>query len=161
MLWAMKHPLKLPYRFMKCDRKLESDSDAAYRKEGTEESDGAFNGRTVKGAVFARWGTLDNVEKIVHLLDWLQGQLKQVSRATFTSETLAFINAVDQLIVLAILLHHLSEGAVTLGQAVKLTDGRCNVYETGVNIDAMLVLTAFESINLWQPSEKIFLAHLA
>ena len=52
--WASKHPLNLLYRFVKCNRKLESDSDAAFRREGTEESDGGFSGRAVKGAVFVR-----------------------------------------------------------------------------------------------------------
>ena len=146
---------------MRCDRKLESDSDAAFRREGTEEAEGGFSGRAVKGAVFVRWGTTRNGEKRVHLLDWLQGQLKQVSRATFTSETLACINAVDQMIVLAILLHQLSNGAITLDEARRLTDGKGNHFETGINIDAMSVLTALEAVNLRQPSEKSFLAHLA
>ena len=146
---------------MCCDRKLEADSDAAFRREGTEEAEGGYSGRAVEGAVFVRWGTKPNGEKCVHLLDWLQGQLKQVSRATFTSETLACINAVDQIIVLAILLHQLANGAITLDEARGMPDGRGNAFETGVNIDAMSVLTALESVNLRQPSEKSFLAHLA
>ena len=146
---------------MRCDRKLEADSDAAFRREGTEEADGGYFGRAVKGAVFVRWGTKHNGEKCVHLLDWLKGQLKQVSRATFTSESLACINAVGQVIVLAILMHQLSEVTVTSEQAMKLTDGRGNIYETGVNIDAMSVLTTLESVNSRQPAEKGFLAHRA
>ena len=109
MPWAITHPLKLLYRFMTCGRKLEPDSDAAFRREGTEQSDGGLRGRAVKGAVVGRWGTLDNRETCVHFLDWPRGQLTQFSRATFTFETLACINAVDQLIVLAILLHQMEE----------------------------------------------------
>ena len=146
---------------MTCDRKLEADSDAAFRREGTEEAEGGYSGRAVKGAVFFRWGTRKDGERCVHLLDWLQGQLKQVSRTTFTSETLACINAVDQMILLAILLHQLANGAITLEEARKFTDGRGNSFETGVNIDAMSVLTALESVNLKQPSEKSLLAPLA
>ena len=115
----------------------------------------------MKGAVFFRWGARENGERCVHLLDWLQSQLEQVSQATFTSETLACIDAIDHMNVPAILLHQLAERAVSLDQAVHMTDGRGNSYETGLNIDAMSVLTAFESVNLRQPFEKIFLAHLA
>ena len=57
VLWAIKHPLQLIYHFMSCDRKLEADSDAAFRREGTEEVEGGYSGRAVKGAVFVRWGT--------------------------------------------------------------------------------------------------------
>ena len=81
------------------------------------------------------------------------GQLQQVSRATFTSETLACINAVDHLIVLAILLHHMLEGAVDSRQAVELPGELGKVFETGVNIDAMSVLTALESATLRQLQE--------
>ena len=108
-----------------------------------------------------RWGTRPNGEKCAHLLDWLQGQLKQVSRATFTSETFACINTVGHMILLEILLHQLANGAITLDEARKLTDGRGHVFEFGVNIDAMSVLTALESVNLHQPSKTSFLAHLA
>ena len=66
------------------------------------------------------------------------------------------------MISLAILLHQLANGAITLDEARKFTtDGRGNSFRTGINIDAMSVLTALESINLKQPSEKSFLAHLA
>ena len=65
------------------------------------------------------------------------------------------------MIVLAILLHQITKGAISLDEARKMTDGRGNVFETGVNIDAMSVLTALESVNLRQPSEKSFLAHVA
>ena len=68
VLWAIKHPLHLIYLFMRCDRKLESDSDAAFRREGTEESEGGYSGRAVKGAVFVRWGTRLNGERCVHPL---------------------------------------------------------------------------------------------
>ena len=74
----------------------------------------------------------------------LQG-IEQVSRATFTSETLACINAVDQMIVLAILLHQLANGAITLDDARKFTDGPGNTFKTGVDVDAMSLLTALES----------------
>ena len=111
----------------------------------------------VKGAVLVRWGTWKNSDRCIHLLDWLQGQLKQVSRATFTSEALACMNAVDQMIVLAFLMHQLSEGTISIGQARKLTDGRGNVYETGVSTEAMSVLSVFEPVNLPQPAERVFL----
>ena len=65
------------------------------------------------------------------------------------------------MIVLAILLHQLVNGAVTLDEARKFTDGHGNAFKTGVNVDAMSLLTALESVNLKQPSEKSFLAHLA
>ena len=64
-------------------------------------------------------------------MNWLQGRLTQVSKATFTSETLACINAVDHMIVLAILLHQLMEGSVSLDKAVHLTDGRRHSNDTG------------------------------
>ena len=49
----------------------------------------------------------------------------------------------------------------TLDEASSMTDGHGNSFETGINIDAMSVLTALESVNLRQLSEKSFLAHLA
>ena len=52
VLWAIKHPLQLVYLFMRCDQKLEADSDAAFRREGTAEAEGGYTGRAVKGAVF-------------------------------------------------------------------------------------------------------------
>ena len=94
MLWATKRPLKNMYYFMKCDRKLQADPDAL--REGIAESDRGFSGRAVKGVVCVRWGTRIEGVRCVHVLDQLQGQRKQVSRATFTSEALACINAVDQ-----------------------------------------------------------------
>ena len=63
--------------------------------------------------------------------------------------------------MLAILLHQLANGAITLEVARKFTDGRGNSFETGVNIDVMSVLTALESVYLKRPSEKSFLAPLA
>ena len=147
--------------YAQANSKFEVKTRSGVRESPHEEAEGGFSGRAVKGAVFVRWGSTRNGDKRVHLLDWLQGQLKQVSRATFTSETLACINAVDQMIVLAILLHQLSTGAITLDEARRMTDGKGNYFETGINIDAMSVLTALEAVNLRQPSEKSFLAHLA
>ena len=46
-------------------------------------------------------------------------------------------------------------------EAMKMTEGPGSVYETGVNIDAMSIISALEHVNLKQPSEKSFLAHLA
>ena len=44
---------------------------------------------------------------------------------------------------------------------MKMTEGPGSVYETGINIDAMSIISALEHVNLKQPSEKSFLAHLA
>ena len=57
VLLAIKHPCKIMYCCVKCDRKLKADSDAELRCGGTEESDGGFSGRAVKGAIFVRWVT--------------------------------------------------------------------------------------------------------
>ena len=90
-----------------------------------------------------------------------KANFKQVSRATFTSETLACINTVDSMLVLGILMHQMATGAIRNDEAMKMTEGPGSVYETGVNIDAMSIISALEHVNLKQPSEKSFLAHLA
>ena len=56
------------YHFMRCDWKLEADSDAAIRWEGTEHADGGSSGREVKGAVFVRWGMTKAGDTRIHLL---------------------------------------------------------------------------------------------
>ena len=54
---------------MRCDQKLEADSDAALRREGTDVAEGGYSGRAVKDAVFVRWGKTQNGEKRVHVPD--------------------------------------------------------------------------------------------
>ena len=58
-------------------------------------------------------------------------------------------------------MHQMTTGAIRNEEAMKMTEGPGNIFETGVNIDAMSIISALEHVNLKQPSEKSFLAHLA
>ena len=78
--WAQKHPIKLTYRRIKCQRVLEMFSDAAFKRE-VDENDIA-SGRASRGAVYMRTGTLthnnsDPKTIMVHLIDWHCGSIKQ------------------------------------------------------------------------------------
>ena len=144
---------------MKSSRQLEADSDAACRREGAEEQDGGYTGRAIKDAIFASRGVLPNSQPAVHLLDCLQGQLKQVCRAKITSEALACINTVDSMLALSILMYHMAIGAVKNQQAVRMTEGEGNLFERGVNVESMSIISALDHVNMKEPSENSFLAH--
>ena len=96
--WAQKHPAKLTYRKMICQRHLEIHSDAGFRREVSE--DGEVNGKSLRGInVFRHGQIIDKIGQaitiICHLIDVLVGAVKVVVRSTFTSEARGVIGAFD------------------------------------------------------------------
>ena len=89
--WVQKHPAKLTYRKMRCQRKLEIHSDAGFRREVSE--DGEVDGKSIRGINVFRVGQAIGTMILVHLIDVLVGFVKVVVRSTFTSEAHGVIGA--------------------------------------------------------------------
>ena len=92
--WVQKHPLRIIYRKIVCQKTLEAQSDAGFRRE--EETDGSgHEGKSMRGANFLRLGQKSGKTTMVHLLDWAVGLTKQVVRSTFTAEGHALLATAD------------------------------------------------------------------
>ena len=76
---------------------LLAHSDAGFRRE---EKDEVFIGRATRGANFLRAGKATDGSTVVHLLEWISCQMKQVTRSTFTSKAGAVLLSADALMVL-------------------------------------------------------------
>ena len=155
--WAQRNPLKLVYHFMTCAGQLMCDSDTGYRREVDEE--GNTDGRAARGANYMRIGTSGN-ERVVHLIDWLVGSVKQVVRSTFTAETHGVIGTVDNAIVLSSALHEIKHGPLSTTIAKQLADYGGADFEVEVVTDARNLLLALGSARLKPPAERSFIVHL-
>ena len=124
--WAQKHPHALTYLRMTCAKKLEVHSDTGFRREENEEGD--VDGKAIRGINIIRLGTEHTdiagagVKFVCHLLDWLVGAVKVVVRSTFTAETHGVIGGADQGISIALTLHEIENGPVSLRVAMDLSD---------------------------------------
>jgi hypothetical protein len=95
-----------------------------------------------------------------HLLDWVAGSIKQVTRATFTSETLAAIASTDQAIVTAFTLHEIEHGPLSPSEGrQRIEDGTIDCI-VDVYVDAMSLIAALQATKLATLTERSFAIHL-
>ena len=144
---------------MVCQQRLLGESDAGFRKE-TEE-DGHLNGRSSRGSNYLRVGQrLTDESTQVHLLDWSQGAIKQVTRSTFTAESHGAIATMDHGMVLKTMLHEMQYGPVTLEVAKELTEGPSQPITFDTGTDAYNLVIALSRDRVKPPAEQSFLCHL-
>ena len=157
--WAKKHPIRIVYRVMVCQSRLLGESDAGFRKETDE--DGHLNGRSSRGSNYLRVGQrLTDESTQVHLLDWSQGAIKQVTRSTFTAESHGAIATMDHGMVLKTMLHEMQYGPVTLEVAKELTEGPSQHIYFDTGTDAYNLVLSLSRDRVKPPAEQSFLCHL-
>ena len=157
--WAQRHPLRIVYKQMQCAKRILGESDAGFRKE--QDEDGHLNGRSSRGVNYLRLGQRLNGSSIrVHLIDWMQGAIKQVTRSTFTSEAHGIIGTIDHGIVLKIMLHEIAEGPLPISTARAMSESDYGSVTLEVATDAYNVVLALSGDRVKPPAEKSFLCHL-
>ena len=119
--WAQRHPMTLTFGPMTCINVLEVHSDSGFKRE--EDETGHASGRSLHGANYLRLGAgKDDKNRICHLLEWSSKLLKQVTRSTFTSETLGVIASADNAIVIATLLHEIAHGPLQAREVARASE---------------------------------------
>ena len=162
--WAQTHPLKLVYPKMQCARILEVHSDSGFRREDAD--DGHSIGRAAHGVNVIRRSMSGAPEAagekgvVCHLLDWLSRTLRQVSRSTFTAETLGVIAAADSAIVICTMLHEVVSGPLAPKEAARLSEEAGLAFEIHLCTDSLNLLLALEAARMKQPAERSFFCHL-
>ena len=150
-----KQKIKIVYPNMSCSRHIMTFSDASFCKE-TESK-----GYGMRGTVILRLGCNTNgVEECCHLLDATSQSLKLVTRSTFSSETLAAVGSVDQLIPIMIALDEIQKGPYSphlLRQARECSDF---LFDSTLSIDAMNLFHHMIDTSRKLPSEKSLFPHL-
>ena len=171
--WAQRNPLAIKYCKMKCGMCLRTFTAAGFKREELTNGATVATGRAVRGAVYIRMASNSPVagraiapavpsELFGHLIDWHCGSIKQVTRATFTSEALAAIAASDHSIMLAYTMEEILQGPRTPTQGIRRLENPINngTYRIEVLLDAMSVLQALAQERIKAPCEKSFLIHL-
>lgn len=159
--WAQLHPMHLTYCNMECAGILEVHSDSGFRRE--EDETGHASGRALHGANYMRMAKASVGTpslKRCHLLDWSAKLLKQVTRSTFTSETLGVITAADSAVVLATMMHEVKHGSLPAKEIARLSEEAGLCVRIYLVTDALNLVLALESMPLKMPTEKSFIGHL-
>ena len=86
--------------------------------------------------------------------------MKVVVRSTFTAETHGVIGGADGAIGLALTLHEIQQGPVTLKRAMGLTDFHGRSFKINCVTDAKNLLLILKNVNMKNPAEKNFIVHL-
>ena len=157
ILLAAMQKLKcnLVFPAMTCARKLLAYSDASFDKESESKGYG------MRGTVFLRMGTQAGGKSVCHLLDAQSQSLKLVTRSTFSSETLAAVGTVDNLVPWLFTLHEVHTGPLTPEQARGLRERGGFSMESELLVDAMNLFHALTATYPKPPAEKTLYAHLA
>jgi hypothetical protein len=147
----------LVYKKLSGNTILEVHSDAGFKKE--VDSDGHCDGKAIRGANFLRRESTigrGQVGNPVHLLDWIVGMIKQVTRSTFTSEAGALLLAADQAIVLRTTLHEVQHGRIKLHSSADsmLEGGSLSSNLIVLVTDALNIFLALDTPNIKPPAEK-------
>ena len=83
-----------------------------------------------------------------------------VVRSTFTAETHGVIGGADGGIGLALTLHEVLRGPVSLKEAMRLTDFHGLAFKIDCITDARNLLLILKNVNMKNPAEKNFIVHL-
>ena len=156
--WAQRHPLKLIYAPMQCQRHLLVHSDSGYRREY---KDGDPEGRSTRGWNTMRLGEGDHFNRVIHLLDWTVGTHKVVVRSTFTAETQAAVSAADAMLCTGLALHEITLGPVSLPIAMQLRENGGYCFTMGLAVDSMGLVSALSIDPVRAPVERSMYAHVA
>ena len=114
--YIQRHPAHILYTAMECIRTLETFSDSGFSKEQEK-------GYGIRGANYCRRGKCRKTGRLVyHLLGSDCCSHKRVTRSTFSSETLASVDAVDELLPLTLVLHEIIKGPVNAAETLRLTE---------------------------------------
>jgi len=154
--------LKLTYQRIKGDVTLEVHSDAGFKKE--VDQNGHAEGKAAKGANYIlRSSKLEKTNR-VHLLDWVVGMIKQVTRSTFTSETSAVIMAADRAMTIRTTLEEIHRGPIKLSShtptVLKARTDTPHAIKIVLVTDALNLLLALDTPHVKPPAEQSFLLNL-
>ena len=96
----------------------------------------------------------------VHLIDWSQGAIKQVTRSTSTAESHGTIGTMDHGMVLKTMLHEMLWGPLKIEVAKELAEGPSQHITFDVGTDAYNLALALSRDRVKPPAEQSFLCHL-
>ena len=148
-----KLPSKIKYPSMKCSNELLAHSDSGFSKEQDK-------GYGIRGSNIMRKGTNSSNETVYHLLESVSRSHKQVTRSTFSAETLAAVACADDLIPLLITFHEIKHGPITAHQARELRENGGLAFKSTLAVDAMSLFTAVAAHTVKIPQEKNLAIHL-
>ena len=149
-----KQKCKLRFPNMKCSRHLVAYSDASFDKESDSKGYG------MRGTAVLRLGVRDG-KSVCHLLEAQSQSLRLVTRSTFSSETLAAVGTVDNLVPWLYTLHEVQTGPLTSDEARSLREHGGFSMESELVVDAMNLYHALTAISPKPPAEKTLYSHLA
>ena len=133
--WTQRNRNKLEYLRMKCQQNLEGHSDAGFRREATEDGE---EGRANHGCNYIRIGeAIDRLSRIGRLVDWSNRGIKQVTRSTFTSETLGVVAAADNGLVLTMMLSEIKHGPIPARELARLSTEAGLCFKLSICTDAL------------------------
>ena len=149
-----KKPAHIVFPSMKCAKHLLAHSDSGFSKEQDK-------GYGIRGANIMRKGYSKKTGNVVyHLLDSVSRSHKQVTRSTFSSETLACVACADDLIPILLTFHEIERGTVNAAQARELRENGNFAFKSTLSVDAMSLFTAIAAHTVKIPSEKNLAIHL-
>ena len=139
---------------MTCQKRLVAFSDASFDKEGDSKGYG------MRGSVFLRWGVDARGKEVCHLLEAQSQSLKLVTRSTFSSETLAAVGTVDQLVPMLFAFQEILHGPLTSQQARTLREKGGFTMTSELVIDAMNLFWALSVTSPRMPAERTLFVHI-
>ena len=149
-----KYPAKIQYPSMDCCKHLLAHSDSGFSKEQDK-------GYGIRGANIMREGKRKFTgETVYHLLDSVSRSHKQVTRSTFSAETLAAVACADDVIPILITFQEINSGSMTAHQARELRENGGFIFRSTLAVDAMSLFTAIAAHTVKIPSEKNLAIHL-
>ena len=163
--WAQRNPAQLRYRRFNTleNQHLRVYSDAAFKKEEAD-------GHSMRGALYLRCcsPSASNNKPFSmytstvqgHLLDMKSGGQRRVVRSTFTAESLAACDALDQGIVLAQTLHEMQTGDTTAHSSRQTRENGGFKIPMALYIDALSVYAAVTAVFIKIPADQSVLCHL-
>ena len=155
LLAAMQRKLhKVVFPAMTCQRRLVAFSDASFDKEGDSKGYG------MRGSVFLRWGVNAQGKEVCHLLEAQSQSLKLVTRSTFSSETLAAVGTVDQLVPMLFAFQEVLKGPLSSQQARTLREKGGFEMASELIIDAMNLFWALSATSPRMPAERTLFVHI-
>ncbi|CAE7335666.1 RNR1 [Symbiodinium sp. CCMP2592] len=155
LLAAMQRKLcKVVFPAMTCQKRLVAFSDASFDKEGDSKGYG------MRGSVFLRWGINAQGKEVCHMLEAQSQSLKLVTRSTFSSETLAAVGTVDQLVPMLFAFQEILHGPLTSQQARTLREKGGFTMTSELVIDAMNLFWALSVTSPRMPAERTLFVHI-
>ena len=131
-----------------------AQSDSGFSKEQDK-------GYGIRGANIMRKGSCRSTGRdVYHLLESVSRSHKQVTRSTFSSETLAAVACADDLIPTLMTFQEIQNGTVNATQARELRENGNFAFKATLSVDAMSLFAAIAAHTVKIPSEKNLAIHL-